>query len=295
VLADDVDVSEHIVPGLTTRIPSLFVKATPPHPPSWLGYLAPHVQGGLTNLYAASSGAVLIVEAGGRVFAVTFGQGRHLLNTSAFEPDFGLAQRARMRAVTRVSRPAGVRPPWRSRWSWSLRLLTIDSIRSRIQPIGGLGRPGSSLRLGLRSSRCARRNDLGVAARCRVAEADLSDPLDRELRRQRPARDELLVVRTQLVRDPRVGGLVHIGRVARERLPVAVSAHEQPARAKVPDSGEGPSRPRAPEDIPANDNNVDTLTLDLHQDRLKRGKVPVDVVQRRDLHHGHRSEGGVVA
>jgi uncharacterized protein (TIGR04141 family) len=90
VMAEDVDVSEHVVPGLTTKIPSLFVKATPPHPPSWLSYLAPHVQGGLTNLYAASSGAVLIVEAAGRAFAVTFGQGRHLLNTSAFESDFGL-------------------------------------------------------------------------------------------------------------------------------------------------------------------------------------------------------------
>ncbi len=57
-----------------------------------------------------------------------------------------------MRAVTRVSRPAGVGPPWRSSRSWSLRLLTIDSIRWRIQPIGGLGRSGSSCPLG-RSSR----------------------------------------------------------------------------------------------------------------------------------------------
>jgi uncharacterized protein (TIGR04141 family) len=90
VLADDVEVTEHIVPALTTKMPSLFVKATPPHPPSWLNYLAPHVQRGLTNLWAASSGAVLIVEAAGRIFAVTLGQGRHLLNTSAFESDFGL-------------------------------------------------------------------------------------------------------------------------------------------------------------------------------------------------------------
>jgi uncharacterized protein (TIGR04141 family) len=90
VLADAVEASEHLVPGLTTKIPSLFVKATPPHPPGWLSYLAPNVQGGLTNLWAASSGAVLIVEAAGRVFAVTFGQGRHLLNTAAFESDFGL-------------------------------------------------------------------------------------------------------------------------------------------------------------------------------------------------------------
>src|SRR5947207_9153210 len=78
VLAEDADVSEHVVPALTTKLPSLFVRATPPHPPSWLSYLAPHVQGGLTNLWAASSGAVLIVEAAGRIFAVTVGQGWHL-------------------------------------------------------------------------------------------------------------------------------------------------------------------------------------------------------------------------
>lgn len=47
-----------------------------------------------------------------------------------------------MRAVTRASRPAGVRPPWRSSRSWSLSVLTTDSIRCLIQPIGGLGRIG---------------------------------------------------------------------------------------------------------------------------------------------------------
>jgi uncharacterized protein (TIGR04141 family) len=90
VLADDAAVSEHVVSGLTTTRPSLFIKATPPHPPRWMSYLAPHVRGGLANLWAASSGAVLVVETASRIFAVTFGQGRHLLNTSAFEPDFGL-------------------------------------------------------------------------------------------------------------------------------------------------------------------------------------------------------------
>jgi uncharacterized protein (TIGR04141 family) len=90
VLAEDIDASEHVVPALTTKLPSLFVRATPPHPPGWLSYLAPHVQGGLTNLWAASSGAVLVVEAAGRIFAVAVGQGWHLLNMSAFESDFGL-------------------------------------------------------------------------------------------------------------------------------------------------------------------------------------------------------------
>src|SRR5206468_10270237 len=72
VLADDVDVSEHVVSRLTTTRSSLFIKATPPHPPRWMSFLAPHVRGGLANLWAASSGAVLVVEAADRIFAVTF-------------------------------------------------------------------------------------------------------------------------------------------------------------------------------------------------------------------------------
>ena len=89
-LTEGIEFSSHFVPPLTTLQPSLFVRGRPPHPPPWLSYLAPHVRGGLTNLYAASSGAVLLVEATDRVFAITLGQGRHLLNTSAFESDFGL-------------------------------------------------------------------------------------------------------------------------------------------------------------------------------------------------------------
>jgi uncharacterized protein (TIGR04141 family) len=80
----------HVVPALSAETPSLFVSSTPPHPPTWLWFLNPHVTGDLTGLYAASSSAVLFVEASGRVFAVTFGQGRHLLNGEAFESDFGL-------------------------------------------------------------------------------------------------------------------------------------------------------------------------------------------------------------
>jgi uncharacterized protein (TIGR04141 family) len=89
-LVEEGDFASHVVPALTTASPSLFVRSTPPHPPPWLRYLAPHVEGDLTNLFAASSGAVLLVEAAERVFAVTLGQGRHLLNSAAFESDFGL-------------------------------------------------------------------------------------------------------------------------------------------------------------------------------------------------------------
>ena len=35
--------------------------------------------------------------------------------------------------------PSGVLARWCSSWSWSFSVLTIDSIRWRIRPIGGLG------------------------------------------------------------------------------------------------------------------------------------------------------------
>ncbi|MGD0273118.1 MAG: DUF6119 family protein [Gaiellaceae bacterium] len=89
VLRDPDSVVSYVVPSLS-QTPSLFVASKPPHPPRWQQYLAPHVDGDMAGLFAASSGAALLIEAGKRLFAVTFGQGRHLLNTEAFERDFGL-------------------------------------------------------------------------------------------------------------------------------------------------------------------------------------------------------------
>ena len=82
--------SGYVVEPLSPDAPSLFVKSTPPHTPKWLGYLKTHVAGELPSLYAASAAAVLFVEGGGRLFAFTFGQGRHLLDPSSIESDFGL-------------------------------------------------------------------------------------------------------------------------------------------------------------------------------------------------------------
>jgi len=90
VVVENASVSGHIVSPLTTRYPTLFVRATPPHDPGWQNYLERHVRGGLSGLHSASAGAILVVEAAARVFAVTLGQGRHFLNKSVVEPDFGL-------------------------------------------------------------------------------------------------------------------------------------------------------------------------------------------------------------
>lgn len=80
----------YVVPSLSQGEPSLYVKATPPYAPNWLGYLKPHVSGELPDLYAASSAAVVFVKASKRLLAFTFGQGRHLLDPNSIDSDFGL-------------------------------------------------------------------------------------------------------------------------------------------------------------------------------------------------------------
>jgi uncharacterized protein (TIGR04141 family) len=83
-------VTAFVVPVIDPDRESLFVAATEPHPPWWEGFLDPHVAGQLDALFTASSSAVLLLETSGRLLAVTFGQGRHLLDADAVVQDFGL-------------------------------------------------------------------------------------------------------------------------------------------------------------------------------------------------------------
>jgi uncharacterized protein (TIGR04141 family) len=83
-------VHSYVVSAIDTARPSLFVASKPPYPPPWQNFLAPHVTGKLEGLFAASSSAVLLIERAERLFAVTFGQGRHLLDSEALVYDFGL-------------------------------------------------------------------------------------------------------------------------------------------------------------------------------------------------------------
>jgi uncharacterized protein (TIGR04141 family) len=89
-LRDRDDLVGHRVPGIDGEQDVLFVASNPPHPPGWKRYLAPHVTGPINDVYTASASAVLLLEASGRLFAVTFGGGRHLLEPDAFVQDFGL-------------------------------------------------------------------------------------------------------------------------------------------------------------------------------------------------------------
>jgi uncharacterized protein (TIGR04141 family) len=83
-------VTGYVVPALTQAMESLFVLAPPPRTPRWAGYLGPHLATNLEGLFTSSAPAVLLINSADRLFAVTFGQGRHLLDPEALEQDFGL-------------------------------------------------------------------------------------------------------------------------------------------------------------------------------------------------------------
>jgi uncharacterized protein (TIGR04141 family) len=68
----------------------LLLASTVPHLPRWAGYLRGHVSAPLDELRTASASALLLLRAGGRMFAFAWGHGRHLLDPEAYEQDFGL-------------------------------------------------------------------------------------------------------------------------------------------------------------------------------------------------------------
>lgn len=84
------DVTAYRVPAISADRDVLFVSANTPHAPAWARFLIPHASGTVEDLLTASSSAVLLFESGDRFLAVTFGQGRHLLDPEAYEQDFGL-------------------------------------------------------------------------------------------------------------------------------------------------------------------------------------------------------------
>jgi uncharacterized protein (TIGR04141 family) len=90
VLREPSAYSPHTVAAIDPSQPSLFVLAKVPHQPRWAKYLEGQVSPALSGLVTASSSAVLLIEASKRLFAVTFGQGRYMVEDEALERDFGL-------------------------------------------------------------------------------------------------------------------------------------------------------------------------------------------------------------
>jgi uncharacterized protein (TIGR04141 family) len=78
--------------NLDTAVPyeaKLYVKPPSQNPPWWVAFLEQGVRQ-LGNLFNANSAAVLLLRASGRIFAITFGYGRNLLELDTFEREFGL-------------------------------------------------------------------------------------------------------------------------------------------------------------------------------------------------------------
>jgi uncharacterized protein (TIGR04141 family) len=78
------------IAALNPDVDSLFVRASHPRPPKWLGYVRAHLTDELPKILGAASSGLLLVESGGAVLAATFGYGRFLLKPDALVQDFGL-------------------------------------------------------------------------------------------------------------------------------------------------------------------------------------------------------------
>jgi len=68
----------------------LYVQRQEPLEPEWVGVLEGLTGASLAHVRTQLAGAVLVVRLAGRIFAFTFGQGRHLLVAERFVDDFGL-------------------------------------------------------------------------------------------------------------------------------------------------------------------------------------------------------------
>lgn len=67
-----------------------YYEARPATPPSWVSFLEPLIPVVPQQLLTASASVLLVIRAGERWFAMTFGYGRSLLDLSKVEPRFGL-------------------------------------------------------------------------------------------------------------------------------------------------------------------------------------------------------------
>ena len=78
---------QHSIQGVKGA--TLYVLRSPSRPPKWADIFAGHAAPALT-LKRPTFGAVLLVPASRRLFALTFGSGRHLLEHHSYERNFGL-------------------------------------------------------------------------------------------------------------------------------------------------------------------------------------------------------------
>ncbi len=69
---------------------SVFYQRSAAHPPGWVNAVNPFLDEPISGVISASSSGVLVLRAGGEWFALSFGYGRSLLDTSKIVRQFGL-------------------------------------------------------------------------------------------------------------------------------------------------------------------------------------------------------------
>jgi len=68
----------------------LYVSPPKQGPPNWLRFVQTGLEDALEKLTNRTNAAVLVIRRNRRIFALTFGHGRHLLREDLLQPDFGL-------------------------------------------------------------------------------------------------------------------------------------------------------------------------------------------------------------
>jgi uncharacterized protein (TIGR04141 family) len=86
IVKNDGDIKE-IKIGKTA---TLYIRPSSSKPPSWLDFFKNKLDASSIGIFNASSTALLLVQHDNRVFSLTFGQGRHLLEDGVIEQTFGL-------------------------------------------------------------------------------------------------------------------------------------------------------------------------------------------------------------
>ncbi|MEZ5963063.1 MAG: TIGR04141 family sporadically distributed protein [Planctomycetota bacterium] len=97
VFKDVTKLTKHSIKIGGKKLGDLYVRPSTVRTPSWLSLFAEAVQPSSLGLKTASAAAVLLLKRKSRLLALSFGHGRHLLNSAAFEEDFGL--RTTLKAV----------------------------------------------------------------------------------------------------------------------------------------------------------------------------------------------------
>lgn len=187
----------------------LFLSPPNQAPPPWLEFVQTGLSTRLQELINRTNAAVLVVRRHGRLFAFTFGHGRHLLRPSALEPDFGLRtalnglQHNSLRSVDSFTlEEQAVHTRAQASRASGLEVFGVDVGRDILRAVTGLPRPDVPLHA-LSGSEAT----LSIAARVEFPGiGSLCDELMRLYRKQTYKEHFAWVDNLRRVGDPSVQG-----------------------------------------------------------------------------------------